>query len=105
FSSGYNIGAPEVESALNQHDESLETAVIARRDPNRGSIACGFVALVDGVRRSEADAKGLQYCVRATIDRFEYRREIISGDELPHNPSGKLQHFKLRDALNADSLS
>lgn len=104
-SSGYNIGAPEVENALNQHDEVLETAVIARPDPNRGSIVCAFVVLVDGAEQSEAKAKELQDFVKATIAPYKYPREIHFVDELPHNPSGKLQHFKLREALIADSLS
>lgn len=104
-SSGYNIGAPEVENALNQHDEVLEAAVIARPDPNRGSIVCAFVVLVDGVEQSEDKARELQDFVKATIAPYKYPREIHFVDELPHNPSGKLQHFKLRDALNADSLS
>ena len=53
-SSGYNIGGPEVEQALDQHPDVLENAVIARPDPNRGSIVCAFVVLVEGAEASDA---------------------------------------------------
>lgn len=99
-SSGYNIGGPEVEQALDQHPEVLENAVVARADAHRGSIVCAFVVLVEGAAASEAKAKELQDFVKATIAPYKYPREIRFVSELPRNPSGKLQHFKLREAFN-----
>lgn len=100
-SSGYNIGGPEVEQALDQHPDVLENAVVARPDPNRGSIVCAFVVLVEGVEGNEAKIKELQDFVKATIAPYKYPREIRFVTELPRNPSGKLQHFKLREAFNS----
>ena len=37
-SSGYNIGAPEVEAAIDQHPDVVENAVIGRSDPERGTV-------------------------------------------------------------------
>ncbi|MFJ6415957.1 AMP-binding protein [Paeniglutamicibacter sp. NPDC091659] len=99
ISSGYNIGGPEVEEAIIQHPDVLETAVVARPDASRGSIVCAFVVLVEGVEASEAKARELQDFVKATIAPYKYPRDIRFVDELPRNPSGKLQHFKLREAL------
>ncbi|MCW4465312.1 AMP-binding protein [Glutamicibacter sp. MNS18] len=96
-SSGYNIGGPEVEAALDQHPEVLENAVVARPDANRGSIVCAFVVLVDGVEGNDTKAKELQDFVKSTIAPYKYPREIRFVTELPRNPSGKLQHFKLRE--------
>ena len=99
-SSGYNIGGPEVEQALDQHPDVLENAVVARPDPNRGSIVCAFVVLVEGAEAGQDKVKELQDFVKATIAPYKYPREIRFVTELPRNPSGKLQHFKLREAFS-----
>ncbi|MDQ0094228.1 AMP-binding protein [Paeniglutamicibacter psychrophenolicus] len=98
-SSGYNIGGPEVEEAIIQHPDVMETAVVARPDEQRGSVVCAFVVLVDGVTGSAEKAKELQDFVKTVIAPYKYPRDIRFVDELPRNPSGKLQHFKLREAL------
>ena len=99
ISSGYNIGGPEVEEAIIQHPDVMETAVVARPDEHRGSVVCAFVVLVDGVTGSPEKAKELQDFVKTVIAPYKYPREVRFVDELPRNPSGKLQHFKLREAL------
>ncbi|WP_313810560.1 AMP-binding protein [Glutamicibacter sp.] len=99
ISSGYNIGGPEVEAALDQHPDVLENAVIASPDPHRGSVVCAFIVLVEGVEGSDAKIKELQDFVKATIAPYKYPRQIRFVSELPRNPSGKLQHFKLRESL------
>lgn len=105
ISSGYNIGGPEVEEAIIQHPDVMETAVVARPDASRGSVVCAFVVLVEGVEASDAKAKELQDFVKATIAPYKYPREIRFVDELPRNPSGKLQHFKLRESLTETHAS
>ncbi|MBO1267929.1 AMP-binding protein [Arthrobacter cavernae] len=99
-SSGYNIGAPEVESAIDQHPDVVENAVIGRPDPERGSVVCAFIVLREGVEGDAAKRKDIQDFVKQTIAPYKYPRDIQFVDELPRNPSGKLQHFKLRDRLN-----
>ncbi|GAA5226691.1 AMP-binding protein [Paeniglutamicibacter antarcticus] len=99
-SSGYNIGGPEVEEALIQHPDVLETAVVARPDNHRGSVVCAFVVLIEGIEGTEAKAVELQDFVKSVIAPYKYPRDIRFVDELPRNPSGKLQHFKLREALS-----
>ncbi|MFC8525016.1 AMP-binding protein [Pseudarthrobacter sp. NPDC057230] len=98
-SSGYNIGAPEVEAAIDQHPDVVENAVIGRSDPERGTVVCAFVVLRDGVIGDAAKGKEIQDFVKATIAPYKYPRELRFVTELPRNPSGKLQHFKLRDSL------
>ena len=100
-SSGYNIGAPEVEAALNQHPDVVENAVIGRPDPDRGSVVCAFVVLRDDVPADDAKIRELQDFVKATIAPYKYPRAINFVTELPRNPSGKLQHFKLREGFTA----
>lgn len=99
-SSGYNIGAPEVETAIDQHPDVVENAVVGHPDPERGSVVCAFVVLREGVEADDAKRKEIQDFVKATIAPYKYPREIRFVDDLPRNPSGKLQHFKLRDRLD-----
>jgi 2-aminobenzoate-CoA ligase len=98
-SSGYNIGAPEVEAAIDQHPDVLENAVVARPDPERGSVVCAFIVLREGIIGDAAKRREIQDFVKATIAPYKYPRDIRFVEELPRNPSGKLQHFKLRDRL------
>lgn len=101
-SSGYNIGAPEVETAIDMHPDVVENAVIGRPDEARGSVVCAFIVLREGVRGDDAKRKEIQDFVKRTIAPYKYPRDIRFVDELPRNPSGKLQHFKLRDRVNND---
>ncbi len=98
-SSGYNIGAPEVEEALAGHRDVVESAVIGKPDVDRGSIVVAFVVLREGVAGDDAKRRELQDFVKQTIAPYKYPREIHFAESLPRNPSGKLQHFKLRERL------
>ena len=102
-SSGYNIGAPEVEAAIDQHPDVVENAVVARADEERGSVVCAFIVLREGVNADDAKRKEIQDFVKATIAPYKYPRDVRFVDELPRNPSGKLQHFKLRDRLEHEN--
>ena len=101
-SSGYNIGGPEVEAAIDQHPDVVENAVIGIPDEQRGSIVCAFVVLREGVAADAGKRKEIQDFVKQTIAPYKYPRDIRFVTELPRNPSGKLQHFKLRDRVLAE---
>jgi 2-aminobenzoate-CoA ligase len=94
ISSGYNIGAPEVENALLTHESVAEAAVIGAPDAERGQIVKAFVVLKPG---AEADAATLQAHVKQTIAPYKYPRAISFVDTLPKTHTGKLQRFKLKD--------
>jgi 2-aminobenzoate-CoA ligase len=96
-SSGYNIGGPEVEEALQQHPAVRECAVIGAPDGDRGTIVKAFVCLADGQVAGDALVRELQDFVKATIAPYKYPRRIEFIDALPRNESGKLQRFVLRD--------
>ena len=99
ISSGYNISAPEVEEALSTHHDVLECAVVAKPDEARGSVVCAFVVLREGTDGDDILRRSLQDHVKNTIAPYKYPRDVRFVDELPKNPSGKLQHFKLRRQL------
>jgi 2-aminobenzoate-CoA ligase len=102
-SSGYNIGGPEVEAALELHPDVVESAVIAAPDPDRGSIVCAFVVLRDGVAGDAATIKELQDHVKGRLAPYKYPRDVRIVASLPRNTNGKLQHFKLREIVEAEA--
>jgi 2-aminobenzoate-CoA ligase len=98
-SSGYNIAGPEVEAAIDTHPDVVEAGVVAAPDAERGAIVCAFVVLRDGVVGDAVKAKDIQDHVKQQIAPYKYPRAVRFVEALPRNPSGKLQHFKLRRLL------
>jgi 2-aminobenzoate-CoA ligase len=101
-SSGYNIGGPEVEAAIDEHPAVAESAVVAKPDADRGSIVCAFVVLRAGAAGGDTLVKEIQEHVKAALAPYKYPREIRFVEQLPRNSSGKLQHFALRRQLEAE---
>ncbi len=95
-SSGYNIGAPEVEGALLTHPKVAEAAVVGAPDEDRGQICKAFVVLHDSADAGDALARDIQDHVKRAIAPYKYPRAVEFVAELPKTASGKLQRFKLR---------
>ncbi|GAA2782220.1 AMP-binding protein [Kitasatospora paracochleata] len=95
-SSGYNIGGPEVEAAIDTHPDVVESGVVAKPDPERGSIVCAFVVLREGVAGGDPKAREIQDHVKRILAPYKYPREVRFCEALPRNTSGKLQRFVLR---------
>ncbi len=97
LSAGYNIGAPEVESAVLQHADVAECAVVGVPDPDRGQAVKAFVVLKPNVQASDTLAKSIQDFVKATIAPYKYPRVIEFVTALPKTDTGKLQRFRLKE--------
>jgi len=97
LSSGYNIGAPEVESAVLEHAAVAECAVVGVPDVDRGHAVKAFIVLRPGLAASDALAKEIQDHVKASIAPFKYPRLIAFVDQLPKTDTGKLQRFRLKE--------
>ena len=96
ITSGYNVGAPEVEDALLSHPAVAECGVIGQSDLERGMIVKAFCVLRSGVVGDAALVQVLQDHVKATIAPYKYPREIEFRDKLPRTETGKLQRFRLK---------
>ena len=95
-SSGYNIGAPEVENALLSHPAVTECAVIGVPCPERGQKVKAFIVLADFAEPSAELTEKLQSFVKDQIAPYKYPREIEFADALPKTATGKLRRSELR---------
>jgi 2-aminobenzoate-CoA ligase len=99
ISGGYNIAGPEVEGALLLHPAVAECGVIGVADADRGQIVKAFIVLKPGQAGDEAMAKALQDFVKQTIAPYKYPRAVEFRHSLPRTETGKLQRFRLREAV------
>lgn len=94
---GYNVGAPEVEEAVLAHPGVLECAVIGCDDPDRGTIVAAFVVPREGVEPTEELTASILETVKSRLAIYKCPRRVEYITALPRNPSGKVQHFILRE--------
>jgi fatty-acyl-CoA synthase len=95
ISGGENISSIEVEDALYKHPAVAVVAVVAKPDEKWGETPCAFVELKTG---ASASAEELIAWCRDHLAAYKCPRQIVFA-EIPKTSTGKLQKFKLRDAV------
>jgi acetyl-CoA synthetase len=93
---GHLVGPFEVESALVEHPDVAEAAVIGKPDPERLEIIKAFVALNEGVKATDEKKEDIRLFVRNRLAAHAYPREIEILDSLPKTRSGKIMRRLLK---------
>jgi acyl-coenzyme A synthetase/AMP-(fatty) acid ligase len=94
--SGYRIGPFEVESALIEHEDIVESAVVASPHPIRGYVVKAFIMLRDGVRPSKMLADNIFSFAEERLAKYKMPRIIEFPESLPKTISGKIRRIELR---------
>jgi benzoate-CoA ligase len=92
--SGQYVSPFEVESALAQHPQVLEAAVIGVPDADGLTKTKAFVVLKPGLAAGEDELKAF---VKSRLAPHKYPRSIEFLAELPKTATGKIQRFRLRE--------
>jgi acetyl-CoA synthetase len=102
--SDYRISPFELESALIEHPEVIECAVVPSPDPIRSAVPKAFVILQSGVEPSREIALSIFQHIRKVLAPFNRIRRIEFSD-LPKTISGKIRRVELRsrEAANVQS--
>jgi len=95
--SGHRVSTMEIESALVDHPDVAESAVIGRSDEVTGQAIVAFVTLRESVRPEDCPEDKLKAHVAEKIGPIARPREIIYTGELPKTRSGKIMRRLLRD--------
>lgn len=96
ISSGYNIGAVEVESVLLTHEDVLECAVVGLPDEERGMLVCAHIVLKDKSKATDNMKTHIQQWFKEVAAPYKYPRVINFTESLPKTETGKIQRFKLK---------
>jgi acyl-CoA synthetase (AMP-forming)/AMP-acid ligase II len=95
---GNNIHASDVESALHDHPDVLDAAVVGMPHKVLGEDVAAFVVLKEG---SSATPEDLRSFVAERLADYKVPRRIDLVDELPRNATGKVLKAELRDRIAA----
>jgi len=99
---GENIAPVEVEACLAGHDDVLEVAVVGVPDEKWGETVGAIVRLSGSPRPGLRDE--LEALCRAQLAPHKVPQHWLLADALPVTPTGKVQKFKLVDAVVKDTL-
>lgn len=95
--SGHRLGTAEIESALAQHKDVAEAAVIAIAHPIKGQVIVGFVVLKDSSEKNSNLEDLLKQHVVTMIGAIARPEKIVFIGDLPKTRSGKIMRRLLRD--------
>ncbi|MGI6097915.1 MAG: AMP-binding protein [Dethiobacteria bacterium] len=99
ISGGENIYPVQVEDFLREHQAIKDAAVIGLPDRRLGEIAAAIIEVKPGYSCSEEEIKA--FC--ESLPRYKRPRKIIF-DQVPRNPTGKIEKPRLREKYGAACL-
>jgi acetyl-CoA synthetase len=102
--SGHRVSTMEVESALVDHKQVAEAAVIGKPHDIKGQAIAAFVTVKTGVQASKELQDELKQHVAKKIGALARPDDIIFSAELPKTRSGKIMRRLLRDIAEGRAL-
>jgi acyl-CoA synthetase (AMP-forming)/AMP-acid ligase II len=88
---GFNVYPPEVEAAINDHPQVIQTAVVGRRKDGDEEVLA-FVQIAEG---DTLDPETLRAFVKERLTGYKRPSQFIIGTALPAAPTGKILKHKL----------
>ncbi len=101
---GHRVGTMEVESALVDHPDVAEAAVVGKQHDIKGQAIAAFVTLKDGVASTPEMAALLKEHVAKKIGAIARPDDIFFTADLPKTRSGKIMRRLLRDIAEGRAL-
>ena len=101
---GHRVGTMEVESALVDHQDVAEAAVVGKAHEIKGQAIAAFVTLKDGIESSDTKIDELKRHVAQKIGAIARPDEILWSADLPKTRSGKIMRRLLRDIADRKAL-
>ncbi|MBM3777340.1 MAG: acetate--CoA ligase [Acidimicrobiia bacterium] len=101
---GHRIGTMEVESALVDHPQVAEAAVVGRAHEIKGQALAAFVTVKEGTPTSDALVAELKAHVAKKIGVVARPDDIIFAADLPKTRSGKIMRRLLRDIAEGKTV-
>ncbi|MBL4702561.1 MAG: AMP-binding protein, partial [Phycisphaeraceae bacterium] len=98
---GENVFPREIEEVLMQHPAIRVAAVVGKPHPSRGVIPIAFVELEEDQTFDETQLR--THC-KQFLANFKIPKKIICKDELPKNPTGKIQRKELQSQVNQNNF-
>jgi acyl-coenzyme A synthetase/AMP-(fatty) acid ligase len=100
---GQWVSPVEVEGVLVKSDRIRAAAVVEGFDKDGLSCVCAFVVRAHEDESEDAIEQSLRAQCEASLPRFKRPRRYIFVAELPYTATGKVQRFKLREQLRAET--
>ena len=98
-SGGENLYPVQIEDFLRRHEKIKDVAVIGLPDPRLGEIAGAIISIKEGMTCTEEEIE--EFC--QGLPRYKRPRKIIF-DDVPRNPTGKIEKPLLRKRYSVERL-
>ena len=96
---GTNISPAEVEELILEHPDVAAVSVVGMPDRIMGERMCAFVVPAPGATPTLEAITSFLRAKKIAVQKLPERLELR--DELPHNATGKVEKYKLREEIAA----
>lgn len=102
-SSGHRLGTAEVEDAIDEHEEVIESAVVGYPHEIKGQGIFAFIICREGTNTDDSKKAEINEVVSKHIGKIARPEKILFVDGLPKTRSGKIMRRILRKIAEGDT--